>query len=49
MNAVVKGPPWRPSTDGFNVDSSLVDEDFALLQKVRHTPRGPAPVPLRNI
>ncbi|KAJ1471063.1 glycoside hydrolase superfamily [Baffinella frigidus] len=33
VNAVVKGPPWRPSTDGFNVDSSLVDEDFALLQK----------------
>lgn len=31
VNAVVKGPPWRPATDSYDYRTSLVDEDFELL------------------
>eukprot|EP00928_Gymnodinium_smaydae_P021560 TRINITY_DN18432_c0_g1_i1.p1 TRINITY_DN18432_c0_g1~~TRINITY_DN18432_c0_g1_i1.p1 ORF type:complete len:551 (+),score=94.55 TRINITY_DN18432_c0_g1_i1:165-1817(+) len=32
VNVVVKGPPWYPSRDGFDKDTSLVREDFELMQ-----------------
>ncbi|MDB4339437.1 cellulase family glycosylhydrolase [bacterium] len=32
VNAVVKGPPWHPTVGGFDFETSLVTEDFALLQ-----------------
>ena len=31
-NAVVKGPPWLPSRDGWDVQTSLVAGDFALMR-----------------
>ena len=31
INAVVKGPPWIPSVEGFNANTSLSQHDFSLL------------------
>ena len=33
VNAVVKGPPWHPTVGAFDFETSLVDHDFALLQR----------------
>lgn len=32
-NVVVKGPPWMPSRGGFDYQTSLVKEDFVLMQQ----------------
>eukprot|EP01062_Namystynia_karyoxenos_P032379 TRINITY_DN2386_c2_g1_i1.p1 TRINITY_DN2386_c2_g1~~TRINITY_DN2386_c2_g1_i1.p1 ORF type:complete len:542 (+),score=170.39 TRINITY_DN2386_c2_g1_i1:83-1627(+) len=32
-NAVVKGPPWLPSRDGFDPDTSLTAQDFKYMQQ----------------
>jgi endoglycosylceramidase len=32
IGAVVKGPPWHPSVHEYDFQTSLVDEDFVLLQ-----------------
>ena len=32
VNAVVKGPPWHPSVGAFDFQTSMVEQDFALLQ-----------------
>lgn len=34
VNAITKGPPWVPSTTGFDANTSLADEDFAFLSSV---------------
>jgi hypothetical protein len=37
MNAVVKGPPWHPSIDGFNPATSLSEEDFEIMRDMGFT------------
>ena len=37
VNAVVKGPPWHPSTDGFDPFTSLSDDDFKIMQRMGFT------------
>jgi hypothetical protein len=32
VNAVVKGPPWHPSVGEYDFETSLVNQDFLLLQ-----------------
>jgi hypothetical protein len=34
VNVVVKGPPWMPSINGFDSNTSLVAEDFILLRSL---------------
>jgi hypothetical protein len=37
VNAVVKGYPWHPSTEGFDSDTSLTDDDFKIMQGMGFT------------
>jgi hypothetical protein len=37
VNAVVKGYPWHPSIEGFDVDTSLSDDDFKIMQGMGFT------------
>ena len=37
VNAVVKGYPWHPSIEGFDVDTSLTDDDFKIMQGMGFT------------
>ena len=34
VNAIVKGPPWIPSTDVWDGETSLTDKDFDDLQSL---------------